>query len=89
MSLFELTERQLLRRILSTRDCMTKFKIQKSGSFVFMYERKWFCWERIQCTAFRDIEGAFNFILKLQRDEQKSFCVRVIVDRREEITAKT
>jgi hypothetical protein len=58
------------------------FRIKDTGSFVFMDERHYFLfipyWERIQCTAFATVGGAFNFIKELCEKEHVTK-IKVIV----------
>ena len=50
---------------------MITYRVRKTRSFVFLEERSWFFffpyWERIECTAFENVAGALNFILKLHK----------------------
>ena len=61
---------------------MTTYRIRKTRSFIFLEIRRMFLfipyWERIECTAFENVDGALNFIKKLCNNPEEKIKLFII-----------
>jgi len=64
--------------VLLFKELPLKFKIEETKKYVYIYKRKWFHWEKLDCYGFYTVKNAFYYIQEYQC-KNKSFTVKVIV----------